>query len=85
MKTKGFTIVELLVVGVIIMTIGVLVFSFVKGIGYEDQDFDMSIIAPEVESARSSRRMAEELARQNDLLERRLELLEQQQQNKEGR
>jgi prepilin-type N-terminal cleavage/methylation domain-containing protein len=78
MKTKGFTLIELLVTLVIVSVIAIITFSIVRTSVSGDDDVDYSFINPELETARSQRRMAEEMQRQNDLLQRRLELLEQQ-------
>jgi prepilin-type N-terminal cleavage/methylation domain-containing protein len=78
MKTKGFTLIELLVTLVIVSVIATITFSIVRTSVSGDDDVDYSFINPELETARSQRRMAEEMQRQNDLLQRRLELLEQQ-------
>ena len=78
MKTKGFTLIELLVTLVIISVIATITFSIVRTSVSGDDDVDYSFINPQLENARSQRRMAEEMQRQNDLLQRRLELLEQQ-------
>lgn len=77
MKRKGFTLLELLVVLVILTAVAGITVGLIKGTSY-DEDADMSMWAPEVETARSQRRMADELARQNDLMQRRIELLESQ-------
>jgi prepilin-type N-terminal cleavage/methylation domain-containing protein len=75
---KNFTLAELLVVLVIVLVFGSLVYSFVSAPRFESSgDVDYSFINPQVETARSQRRIAEEMQRQNDLLQRRLELLEQ--------
>jgi prepilin-type N-terminal cleavage/methylation domain-containing protein len=75
---KNFTLAELLVVLVIVLVFGSLVYSFVSSPRSESSgDVDYSFINPQVETARSQRRIAEEMQRQNDLLQRRLELLEQ--------
>jgi prepilin-type N-terminal cleavage/methylation domain-containing protein len=78
MKTKGFTLIELLITLVIVSVIAIITFSIVQTSVSGDDDVDYSFINPELETARSQRRMAEEMQRQNDLLQRRLELLEQQ-------
>lgn len=81
MKNKGFTLIELLVVITIVAAVAMLVFGIVHGVNNSeeyDSDVDYTYFAPEIETARSQRRMAEEMQRQNDLLQRRLELLEEQ-------
>jgi prepilin-type N-terminal cleavage/methylation domain-containing protein len=76
---KGFTLVELLVALVFTLVFGVLVYTFVSSAqSGNSADVDYSFINPQVETARSQRRMAEEMQRQNDLLQRRLDLLERQ-------
>jgi hypothetical protein len=76
---KHFTFVELLVVLVIILVFGGLVYTFVSAPQSESSgDVDYSLINPQVETARSQRRIAEEMQRQNDLIQRRLDLLERQ-------
>jgi hypothetical protein len=81
---KNFTLAELIVVLVITIVFGVLVYSFVSAPQSESSgDVDYSLINPQVETARSQRRIAEEMQRQNDLLQRRLELLEKQNSSKE--
>lgn len=82
MKTKGFTLIEVLVTLVIFAVIVTITFSIVQNGVNGDDDVDYSLINPHVETARSQRRMAEEMQRQNDLLQRRLELLEQQNKSK---
>lgn len=76
---KNFTLVELLVVIVITLAFGGLLYTFVSSAQSGDSDYaDYSFINPQVETARSQRRIAEEMQRQNDLLQRRLDLLERQ-------
>ncbi len=76
---KHFTVVELLVVLVIILVFGSLVYTFVSSAqSGNSADVDYSLINPQVETARSQRRIAEEMQRQNDLIQRRLDLLERQ-------
>jgi hypothetical protein len=82
---KNFTLVEFLVALVFTLLLGTFVYAMVVA-AYKsgDSDYaDYSFINPQVETARSQRRMAEEMQRQNDLLQRRLELLEQQNNEKE--
>jgi hypothetical protein len=84
---KNFTLVEFLVALVFTLAVMTLVYSVVVAVAaYKsgDSDYaDYSFINPQVETARSQRRMAEEMQRQNDLLQRRLELLEQQNNEKQ--
>ena len=81
---KNPTLVELLVLLVITLIFGTLFYTFVSSAQSGDSDYaDYSFINPQLETARSQRRMAEEMQRQNDLLQRRLELLEQQNSEKE--
>jgi len=77
---KNFTLVEFLVALVFTLAVMTLVYSVVVAASKSgDSDYaDYSFINPQVETARSQRRMAEEMQRQNDLLQRRLELLERQ-------
>jgi prepilin-type N-terminal cleavage/methylation domain-containing protein len=76
---KNFTLVELLVVLAITLVFGGLLYTFVSSAQSGDSDYaDYSFINPQVETARSQRRMVEEMQRQNDLLQRRLDLLERQ-------
>ena len=76
---KHFTFVELLVVLVIILVFSGLVYTFVSAPQSESSgDVDYSFINPQIETARSQRRIAEEMQRQNDLIQRRLDLLERQ-------
>jgi prepilin-type N-terminal cleavage/methylation domain-containing protein len=77
MKPKGFTLIELLTTLVIVAVVAVLIAGFYSGIS-SDEDVDYSFIHPQLETARSQRRMADELTRQNDLMERHMELLESQ-------
>lgn len=77
MKSKGFTLIELLVVIIIVAVFAVIAGS-IYTIGSSGEDADYSFFSPEIESARSQRRMADEMQRQNDLMQQRLELLESQ-------
>ena len=73
MKT-GFTVVEVLVVItiiIILISMGVAVTHSMK-YGVDENDFDYSYINPQFETARQQRRIAEELKRQNDLMEKRM-------------
>ena len=75
---------DLLVVLVFTLAFGTLVYTFVSFAQSGDSDYaDYSFINPQVETARSQRRIAEEMQRKNDLLQRRLELLEQQNNEKQ--
>lgn len=80
MKHKGFTLVELLVVIVIFAAVAGIIAGAVNGFNNAsvDGEPDYSYVAPEVETARAQRRMADEMQRQNELMQRRIELLEQQ-------
>lgn len=80
MKHKGFTLLELLIA---VAVAGIMIFAVSSVINTSDED-SMIYFAPEIENARSQRRMADELARQNDLMQRRIELLEQSSQNKQA-
>jgi len=81
---KGFTLVELLVALLFTVTLGVWVYTFVFSThSGNSADVDYSFINPQLETARSQRRMAEEMQRQNDLLQQRLELLERESTKKE--
>jgi hypothetical protein len=77
---KNFTFLEFLVALVFTLVLGTFVYAMVVSSAQSgDSDYaDYSFINPQVETARSQRRMAEEMQRQNDLLQRRLELLERQ-------
>lgn len=75
MKNKGFTLIELLVVLVIMGALGALVFGGLRACS-ETGD-PMIWIAPEYENARSQRKMADELQRQNDLMERQMNMQNQ--------
>lgn len=77
MKSKGFTLPELLVVIVIMLVIGGIATCIYKGVT-SGEDVNFTFINPVVETARSQRRMADEMTRQNDIMQRRLELLESQ-------
>ena len=83
MKLKGFTLVELLVVIVIMAACAGILVGVVRGIS-SGEEVDYSFIDPQVETARSQRRMVDEMSRQNDLMQRRLELLESQKQKAEN-
>ncbi len=80
---KGLTLVETLVGLVIVLVLFVLVYSFTQATSSNSEDIDYTFLNPQVETARSQRRIAEEMQRQNDLLQRRLELLEQKNVEKE--
>lgn len=69
---KGFTLIEWLAT----TTIAIIIIAIVVGVmsgTYNEDDFDFSRIDPQYESARNSRKIAEQLQRQNDLMERQLE------------
>lgn len=82
MKTKGFTFIELLVTIVIIAALSGLVVGT-----YNQQSsgewYEYISIDPRRDAAVSQRRIADEMTRQNDMMQRRLELLEQQNQKAE--
>ena len=76
MKNKGFTLIELLVVVVIIAAIVALIFGGIRTCS-DGEASDMPLFyAPEFENAKSQRKMADEMQRQNDLLERQLNMQE---------
>jgi hypothetical protein len=66
----GFTLVEGLVLSVIAVIVASIVYVAVTE--SESSDFGF-MVAPEYESARSQRQIADEMKRANDLLERQLE------------
>lgn len=80
-KKNGFTMFEVLVTGVIVTIFAAMIAgAFRWQTLNEDTDGNspMFFVSPEIENARSQRKIAEELAKQNRLIERRLELLEAQ-------
>lgn len=68
---KGFTLIEFITVVIIFLLTIVVISGIVKTISAGD-DFDFSYLNPQFESARQQRKIAEELKRQNDLMEERL-------------
>jgi type II secretory pathway pseudopilin PulG len=84
-KRRGFTLIELIVCVFVLIIVAILVLGAMNSRSSDNDSTDMSFLAPEVENARSQRRMADELARQNDLMQRRIELLEEQNNNKTER
>jgi len=80
---KGLTLVETLVGLVFVLIVFTVIYAFIFSPSSNSEDVDYSFINPQVETARSQRRIAEEMQRQNDLLQRRLELLEQKNVEKE--
>lgn len=78
---KGITLIEVMVVIVII----VVVFGMGMGVLHtirngnipSDDDFDYSYLNPQFETARQQRKIAQELKRQNDLMEQRMNKPEQ--------
>ena len=80
MKTKGFTLVELLVVIVIMASVIALIFGGVRSCADSNGDDMPLFYAPEFENAKSQRKIADEMQRQNDLLERQLNMQENSQQ-----
>lgn len=75
---SGLTLVETLIGLVTALALLSLIYSFVQSASSNSDGVDYIFINPQVETARSQRRIAEEMRRQNDLLQRRLELLEEQ-------
>ena len=80
---KGLTLVETLVGLVFVLIVFTVIYAFIFSPSSNSEDVDYSLINPQIETARSQRRIAEEMQRQNDLLQRRLELLEQKNVEKE--
>jgi prepilin-type N-terminal cleavage/methylation domain-containing protein len=76
MIKKGYTIAEIMVVVVIILTVFSLGVAIYKG---SSTDFDDNtwLVSPEIQNMKSQRQIAEELRRQNDLRERELNMREQ--------
>lgn len=78
---EGFTLMEM-VIAVMISAIGfVFIASAVKMACSTNDDAVSAYLMPEVESARARQSMAEEMKRQNDLLERQIQLQENQSNN----
>lgn len=75
---KGLTLVETLVGLVFVLIVFTVIYAFIFSPSSNSEDVDYSLINPQIETARSQRRIAEEMQRQNDLLQRRLDLLEEQ-------
>jgi prepilin-type N-terminal cleavage/methylation domain-containing protein len=73
MKNKGFTLIELLIVLVIMGAIGLMIFGGVRACSDGGEDA-MQWLAPEFENAKSQRKIADELQRQNDLMERQMNM-----------
>lgn len=69
---KGFTLIELLATVTILIVIIAIVVG-IMGSNYNEDNFDYSYLNPQYESAKNSRKIAEQLERQNDLMERQLE------------
>lgn len=69
---KGFTLIEFLATATILIVIIAIVVG-IMGSNYNEDNFDYSYLNPQYESAKNSRKIAEQLERQNDLMERQLE------------
>lgn len=69
---KGFTLVETLVVITILIIIGCMVVGGLNATK-DGENFDYSYLDPEYESAKNSRIIAEQLKRQNDLMEQQMQ------------
>ena len=80
---KGLTLVEALIGSVFVLIVFTVIYTFISSPSSNSEDIDYTFLNPQVETARSQRRIAEEMQRQNDLLQRRLELLEQKNVEKE--
>jgi Tfp pilus assembly protein PilE len=81
---KGLTLIEAFIAVLIALALACFIWAFyISASARNYEDVDYSLINPQIETARSQRRIAEEMQRQNDLLQRRLELLEQKNVEKE--
>lgn len=79
---KGFTLIEGLVMGIIVITVLTLAFSFSHmHSNYTDGDY-LDYAAPDISRSLHQRKMADEMQRANDLKEREL-MLKENKQNKQ--
>jgi hypothetical protein len=76
MKNNGFTLLELIVSIVIFIVIISLITSAVKVVGDDIATEDAMQYDPVVESAEAQKKIASEMERQNDLMERQLKIQE---------
>lgn len=74
MKNKGFTLIELLVSVIIFTVIITLIMSAVKVVGDDIVTENAMQYDPAIESAEAQKKIASELERQNDLMERQLNM-----------
>jgi hypothetical protein len=76
---KKFNLIEILAAGTITIIVISLIYAAAYGKYDPEYDFDYSYLNPQIESAKNSRKIAEQLQRQNDLM---LQQIEQQQTEK---
>ncbi len=72
MKAKGLTVIEVCVAITIIFIIVAMGVTYYKTFTGVDSDFDYTFINPQLETAIQQRKIADELKRQNDLMEERM-------------